>query len=150
MWYLNVSSLFVLSYSWLSSLLCSTLNCTDLDERCCTNVWVIDSSCERCVLKVAQPYTPLLLLNMAVNKRDFSLRQKAVALAGQEALMSRLSQSQSTCEHLKEQLEALHRHSLSLQDSCTRLQTLNTQLQVRQTQSMIRSQLGNRTYWILL
>ncbi|XP_035017740.1 coiled-coil domain containing 88A [Hippoglossus stenolepis] len=59
-------------------------------------------------------------------------KEKAVALAGQEALMSRLSQSQDTCEHLKEQLEALHRHSLSLQDSCTRLQTLNTQLQMDQ------------------
>uniref|UniRef100_A0A7N6AUY2 HOOK N-terminal domain-containing protein n=1 Tax=Anabas testudineus TaxID=64144 RepID=A0A7N6AUY2_ANATE len=53
-------------------------------------------------------------------------------LAGQEALLSRLSQSQEACEHLKEQLEALRRHSLSLQDSCTRLQTLNTQLQVEQ------------------
>ncbi|XP_019945556.2 coiled-coil domain containing 88A isoform X1 [Paralichthys olivaceus] len=59
-------------------------------------------------------------------------KEKAVALAGQEALMSRLSQSQETCEHLKEQLEALHRHSLSLQESCTRLQTLNTQLQMDQ------------------
>ena len=59
-----------------------------------------------------------------------SLPQKAVAVAGQEALLSRLSQSQEACEHLKEQLEALRRHSLSLQDSCTRLQTLNTQLQV--------------------
>ncbi|XP_057706782.1 coiled-coil domain containing 88A [Corythoichthys intestinalis] len=59
-------------------------------------------------------------------------KEKAVALAGQEALLSRLSQSQETCEHLKEQLEALRRHSLSLQESCTRLQTLNTQLQVEQ------------------
>ncbi|XP_062249558.1 coiled-coil domain containing 88A [Platichthys flesus] len=59
-------------------------------------------------------------------------KEKAVALAGQEALMSRLSQSQDSCEHLKEQLEALHRHSLSLQESCTRLQTLNTQLQMDQ------------------
>ncbi|XP_054453623.1 LOW QUALITY PROTEIN: coiled-coil domain containing 88A [Anoplopoma fimbria] len=59
-------------------------------------------------------------------------REKAVAIAGQEALLSRLSQSQEACEHLKEQLEALRRHSLSLQDSCTRLQTLNTQLQVEQ------------------
>ncbi|XP_044061105.1 coiled-coil domain containing 88A isoform X2 [Siniperca chuatsi] len=59
-------------------------------------------------------------------------KEKAVAVAGQEALLSRLSQSQEACEHLKEQLEALRRHSLSLQDSCTRLQTLNTQLQVEQ------------------
>ncbi|XP_033499925.2 coiled-coil domain containing 88A [Epinephelus lanceolatus] len=59
-------------------------------------------------------------------------REKAVAVAGQEALLSRLSQSQEACEHLKEQLEALRRHSLSLQDSCTSLQTLNTQLQVEQ------------------
>lgn len=58
--------------------------------------------------------------------------QKAVAVAGQETLLSRLSQSQEVCEHLKEQLEALRRHSLSLQDSCTQLQTLNTQLQVTQ------------------
>uniref|UniRef100_A0A8D3B6C6 Coiled-coil domain containing 88B n=1 Tax=Scophthalmus maximus TaxID=52904 RepID=A0A8D3B6C6_SCOMX len=50
----------------------------------------------------------------------------------QEALMSRLSQSQEMCEQLKEQLEAVHRHSLSLQESCTRLQTLNTQLQMDQ------------------
>ncbi|XP_044220008.1 coiled-coil domain containing 88A isoform X1 [Thunnus albacares] len=59
-------------------------------------------------------------------------KEKAVAVAGQEALLSRLSQSQEACEHLKEQLEALRRNSLSLQDSCTRLQTLNTQLQVEQ------------------
>ncbi|XP_030001608.1 coiled-coil domain containing 88A [Sphaeramia orbicularis] len=59
-------------------------------------------------------------------------KEKALAVAGQEALLSRLSQSQEACEHLKEQLEALQRHSLSLQDSCTRLQTLNTQLQVEQ------------------
>ncbi|KAM6952162.1 coiled-coil domain containing 88A [Lycodopsis pacificus] len=59
-------------------------------------------------------------------------REKAVVFAEQEALLSRLSQSQEACEHLKEQLEALRRHSLSLQDSCTRLQTLNTQLQVEQ------------------
>ncbi|KAJ0002890.1 hypothetical protein NQD34_008039 [Periophthalmus magnuspinnatus] len=59
-------------------------------------------------------------------------REKAVAAAGQEALLSRLSQSQEACEHLKDQLEALRRHSLSLQDSCTRLQGLNTQLQIEQ------------------
>uniref|UniRef100_A0A7N8WR62 Coiled-coil domain containing 88B n=1 Tax=Mastacembelus armatus TaxID=205130 RepID=A0A7N8WR62_9TELE len=59
-------------------------------------------------------------------------KEKAVAVVAQEALLSRLSQSQEACEHLKEQLEALRRHSLSLQDSCTRLQTLNTQLQVEQ------------------
>ncbi|XP_030253023.1 coiled-coil domain containing 88A [Sparus aurata] len=59
-------------------------------------------------------------------------KEKALAVAAQEALLSRLSQSQEACEHLKEQLEALRRHSLSLQESCTRLQTLNTQLQVEQ------------------
>uniref|UniRef100_A0A3Q3A4F8 Coiled-coil domain containing 88B n=1 Tax=Kryptolebias marmoratus TaxID=37003 RepID=A0A3Q3A4F8_KRYMA len=59
-------------------------------------------------------------------------KERAVAVAGHEALQMRLSQSQETCEHLKEQLEALRRHSLSLQDSCTKLQTLNTQLQVEQ------------------
>ncbi|KAF7657965.1 hypothetical protein LDENG_00019530 [Lucifuga dentata] len=59
-------------------------------------------------------------------------REKAVVLAGQEALLSRLSQSQEACDHLKEQLEALHCNSLSLQDSCTKLQNLNTQLQVEQ------------------
>ncbi|XP_061756165.1 coiled-coil domain containing 88A isoform X2 [Nerophis ophidion] len=52
--------------------------------------------------------------------------------AGQEALFSRLCQSQEACQHLREQLEALRRHSLSLQDACTSLQTLNTQLQVEQ------------------
>ncbi|XP_037531730.1 coiled-coil domain containing 88A [Nematolebias whitei] len=57
-------------------------------------------------------------------------KEVCVAVAAQEALQMRLSQSQETCEHLKEQLEALRRHSLSLQDSCTKLQTLNTQLQV--------------------
>ncbi|XP_065814898.1 coiled-coil domain containing 88A [Labrus bergylta] len=59
-------------------------------------------------------------------------KENAVAVAAQEALLSRLSQSQEACGHLKEQLEALRRHSLSLQDSCTRLQTLNTELQVEQ------------------
>ncbi|KAM9376397.1 coiled-coil domain containing 88A [Pholidichthys leucotaenia] len=59
-------------------------------------------------------------------------RERAVAVAAQEALLTRLCQSQEACEHLKDQLEALHRHTLSLQDSCTRLQTLNTQLQVEQ------------------
>lgn len=59
-------------------------------------------------------------------------REKAMAVASQEALLSRLSQSHESCEHLKEQLEALRRHSLSLQDSCTRLQGLNTQLQIEQ------------------
>ncbi|XP_029368645.1 coiled-coil domain containing 88A [Echeneis naucrates] len=59
-------------------------------------------------------------------------KETALAVAGQEALLLRLSQSQEACAHLKEQLEALRRHSLSLQDSCTRLQTLNTQLQVDQ------------------
>ncbi|KAM7000797.1 coiled-coil domain containing 88A [Tautogolabrus adspersus] len=59
-------------------------------------------------------------------------KEKAVAVAAQEALLSQLSQSQEACGHLKEQLEALRRHSLSLQDSCTRLQTLNTELQVEQ------------------
>uniref|UniRef100_G3PXK5 Coiled-coil domain containing 88B n=1 Tax=Gasterosteus aculeatus aculeatus TaxID=481459 RepID=G3PXK5_GASAC len=58
--------------------------------------------------------------------------EKALALAEREALLPRLTQSQEACEHLREQLEALRRHSLSLQDSCTRLQTLNTQLQVEQ------------------
>ncbi|XP_034067784.1 girdin isoform X1 [Gymnodraco acuticeps] len=59
-------------------------------------------------------------------------RERAVAIAGREALLSRLSESQETGEHLREQLEALRRHGLSLQDSCTSLQTLNTQLQVEQ------------------
>lgn len=71
------------------------------------------------------------MLLLCENKNEI-LPQKAVAVARQEALLSRLSQSQEACEHLKEQLEALRRHSLSLQDSCTRLQTLNTQLQVLQ------------------
>lgn len=62
--------------------------------------------------------------------RDISLSQNAVVVAGQEALLLRLSQSQEVCDHLKEQLEAVRRHSLSLQESCTSLQTLNTQLQV--------------------
>lgn len=45
-------------------------------------------------------------------------------------MLSKLTQAQEECEHLKEQLEAVRRHSLSLQESCTSLQTLNTQLQV--------------------
>ncbi|CAG5990265.1 unnamed protein product [Menidia menidia] len=70
---------------------------------------------------------------MQLNERLTELEKKrAVAVAEQEALQVRLSQSQEACDHLKEQLEALRRHSLSLQDSCTRLQTLNTQLQVEQ------------------
>ncbi|XP_047441386.1 coiled-coil domain containing 88A [Mugil cephalus] len=59
-------------------------------------------------------------------------KEKEVAVARQEALLTRLAQSQEACDHLKEQLEALRRNSLSLQDSCTRLQALNTQLQVEQ------------------
>ncbi|CAN9515059.1 unnamed protein product [Ophioblennius macclurei] len=59
-------------------------------------------------------------------------KENAAMVAGQEALLTRLSQSQEASEHLKEQLEALRRHSISLQDSCTQLQTLNTQLQVEQ------------------
>lgn len=61
---------------------------------------------------------------------EISLLQKALVVAEQQALHSRLSQTQEACDHLKEQLEALRRNSLSLQDSCTSLQTLNTQLQV--------------------
>lgn len=59
-------------------------------------------------------------------------KEKALVVAEQQALHSRLSQTQEACDHLKEQLEALRRNSLSLQDSCTSLQTLNTQLQVEQ------------------
>ncbi|XP_024139842.1 coiled-coil domain containing 88A isoform X1 [Oryzias melastigma] len=59
-------------------------------------------------------------------------KERLVAVAEQEALLMRLSQSQEACEHLRGELEALRRHSLSLQDSCTRLQQLNTQLQVEQ------------------
>ncbi|XP_028314524.1 coiled-coil domain containing 88A isoform X2 [Gouania willdenowi] len=59
-------------------------------------------------------------------------KENAVGVSAQEALLTRLSQSQDECEHLKEQLEALRRNSISLQDSCTQLQTLNTQLQVEQ------------------
>lgn len=69
-------------------------------------------------------------------KKLFPL-QKALAVAGQEALHSRLSQTEEACEHLKEQLEALRRHSLSLQDSCTCLQTVNTQLQVNTEQDRV-------------
>ncbi|KAM9795033.1 coiled-coil domain containing 88A [Neosynchiropus ocellatus] len=57
-------------------------------------------------------------------------KENEAAAASHEALLSRLAQSQDACEHLKQQLDALRRHSLSLQDSCTRLQTINTQLQV--------------------
>uniref|UniRef100_A0AAV2MJK6 HOOK N-terminal domain-containing protein n=2 Tax=Knipowitschia caucasica TaxID=637954 RepID=A0AAV2MJK6_KNICA len=65
-------------------------------------------------------------------KTTISQLEREKAVAGQEALLSRLSQSQEDSEHLKEELEALRRHSLSLQDSCTRLQGLNTQLQIEQ------------------
>uniref|UniRef100_A0A3Q4M4J5 Coiled-coil domain containing 88B n=1 Tax=Neolamprologus brichardi TaxID=32507 RepID=A0A3Q4M4J5_NEOBR len=67
------------------------------------------------------------------NQRACALdaEHKAVAAAEHEALLTRLSQSQEACKHLEEQLEALRRNSLSLQDSCTRLQTLNTQLQLQ-------------------
>lgn len=56
--------------------------------------------------------------------------QHAVVVAERDALLFRVSQSQEACEHIREEMEALRRHSLSLQDSCTKLQTLNTQLQV--------------------
>ncbi|XP_056899123.1 coiled-coil domain containing 88A isoform X1 [Takifugu flavidus] len=59
-------------------------------------------------------------------------KEKAVAVTTQDSLLAKLSQAQEECEHLKEQLEALRRHSLSLQESCTSLQMLNTQLQVEQ------------------
>ena len=48
-------------------------------------------------------------------------------------LLSQLSQSQSASSHLREQVDSLHRHSVSLQDTCTQLQTVNTQLQVHTT-----------------
>ncbi|KAM8848959.1 coiled-coil domain containing 88A isoform 1-T1 [Synchiropus picturatus] len=57
-------------------------------------------------------------------------KENEAAVASHEALLSRLAQSQDACEQLKQQVEAERRHSLSLQDSCTRLQTINTQLQV--------------------
>ncbi|XP_061581562.1 coiled-coil domain containing 88A [Cololabis saira] len=83
-------------------------------------------------LSVTYPHTPRET-EREPSERGIELeKERVVAVAEQEALRMRLSQSQEACEHLKEQLEALRRHSLSLQDSCTRLQALNTQLQVEQ------------------
>ncbi|XP_071001054.1 coiled-coil domain-containing protein 88B-like, partial [Oncorhynchus clarkii lewisi] len=52
--------------------------------------------------------------------------------AEREVLLCQLSQSQSAGSHLREQIDTLHHHSISLQETCTKLQTLNTQLQVEE------------------
>uniref|UniRef100_A0A8K9UUD3 Coiled-coil domain containing 88B n=1 Tax=Oncorhynchus mykiss TaxID=8022 RepID=A0A8K9UUD3_ONCMY len=58
--------------------------------------------------------------------------QNAAVGAEREVLLCQLSQSQSAGSHLREQIDTLHHHSISLQETCTKLQTLNTQLQVEE------------------
>ncbi|XP_046876479.1 coiled-coil domain containing 88A isoform X2 [Hypomesus transpacificus] len=71
--------------------------------------------------------------NWPVNGRLIDLeRENAAVCAERMVLLSQLSQSQSASSHLREQVDSLHRHSVSLQDTCTQLQTVNTQLQVEQ------------------
>ncbi|KAK1904507.1 Protein Daple [Dissostichus eleginoides] len=105
-----------------------------------SSLWKREEEVRKWKLRPIQIQTPLAKCTIVrltprrphiwINPRQ--LAKRAVAVAGREALLSRLSESQETGEHLREQLEALRRHSLSLQDSCTSLQTLNTQLQVEQ------------------
>ncbi|XP_067104446.1 coiled-coil domain containing 88A isoform X1 [Osmerus mordax] len=71
--------------------------------------------------------------NWPVNKRLIDLeRENASVCAERVVLLSQLSQFQSASSHLREQVDSLHRHSVSLQDTCNQLQTVNTQLQVEQ------------------
>lgn len=56
--------------------------------------------------------------------------QNAVLQREREVLVSQLTQSQSACAQLREQLDTLQRHSISLQENGAKLQALNTKLQV--------------------
>ncbi|XP_056140791.1 coiled-coil domain containing 88A isoform X1 [Lampris incognitus] len=72
-------------------------------------------------------------IDRLATERLLELEREYTVVAGErEALVSQLSRSQEVGEYLREQLEAERHHSLILQDSCTKLQTLNTQLQVEQ------------------
>ncbi|KAL0973865.1 hypothetical protein UPYG_G00212190 [Umbra pygmaea] len=56
-------------------------------------------------------------------------RENAAVGAEREVLLSQLAQSQTACNHLREQLDSLQQKSVTM---CTKLQALNTQLQVEQ------------------
>ncbi|XP_056113261.1 coiled-coil domain containing 88A [Rhinichthys klamathensis goyatoka] len=59
-------------------------------------------------------------------------RENAMLQREREVLLSQLTQSQSACAQLREQLDTLQRHSILLQENCAKLQALNTKLQVEQ------------------
>ncbi|XP_026859447.2 girdin isoform X2 [Electrophorus electricus] len=59
-------------------------------------------------------------------------KENAVLQREREVLLSQLEQSQAACAQLREQLDTLQRHSISLQENCAKLQDLNTKLQVEQ------------------
>ncbi|XP_057204958.1 coiled-coil domain containing 88A [Triplophysa rosa] len=59
-------------------------------------------------------------------------RENAVLQHERDILLAQLTQSQSGCTQLREQLDTLQRHSISLQENCSKLQALNTKLQVEQ------------------
>ncbi|XP_030621338.1 coiled-coil domain containing 88A [Chanos chanos] len=65
------------------------------------------------------------------NERVFNMEKEIAALQREkEVALSQLSQSQSACDLLREQLDTLQRQSISLQENCTKLQALNTKLQL--------------------
>ncbi|XP_010896641.2 girdin isoform X1 [Esox lucius] len=69
-------------------------------------------------------------IDQHLSERLIELERKNAAMgAEREVLLSQLSQSQSDCNHLREQIDSLQQHSVSV---CTNLQILNTQLQVEQ------------------
>ncbi|XP_018593004.1 coiled-coil domain containing 88A isoform X2 [Scleropages formosus] len=59
-------------------------------------------------------------------------RQNAALQVEKNVLLSQLSQSQSVCTHLQEQLDSLNRQFIVLQENCANLQALNTKLQTEQ------------------
>lgn len=65
-----------------------------------------------------------------LNSMPLVVSQNAVLQREREVLLSQLTQSQSACAQLREQLDALQRHSISLQENSAKLQAFNTKLQV--------------------
>lgn len=66
-----------------------------------------------------------------LNSMHLLVSQNAVLQHERDILLAQLTQSQSGCAQLREQLDTLQRHSISLQENCSKLQALNTKLQVR-------------------
>lgn len=65
-----------------------------------------------------------------LNSVPMVVSQNAMLQREREVLLSQLTQSQSACAQLREQLDTLQRHSILLQDNFAKLQALNTKLQV--------------------